>query len=145
MPVGGTIVKSKVALTLSLAVVAMLGVLGAALAIPGSSGNGSAAVAQYAGPVIDPDPGCSTDAEAAFRGASAGAHASAGTVSCPDTHAGTLTPAVSAQAADQIAADEGTGSLPFSGFAVIGMLALGVVLTAAGLVVRWRTSSPPQA
>jgi hypothetical protein len=112
----GAWMKSRLALTVLIALGLMMSTTGAGLAISGSSGQGSAAQGQYG--------------------------AGEGTGS-PDKLAGTdpsgAEPAQS-QPTAQVAvatADDGA-SLPFTGFVTIPLIVGGVALLAGGALLRWR-------
>lgn len=105
----GQFMKSRLALVLVLATGMLMGTTGATLAVTGSSGSGSAAENQYTPPKQDDD-----------NGATLGASDSGG-LSDPDL---------------QVAATSDSGSLPFSGFAAVPLLVLGIGFLLLGLVMR---------
>lgn len=109
----GTLMKSRLALTLMIALGLMMGTTGATLAITGSSGSGSAAQSQY--DQVLPD----TQDEAPVAD------------TLGDTGDGGAPPTEQVE----VASDEG-GSLPFTGFVAIPLLIGGVALFGAGAVLR---------
>ena len=120
-------VKAFMRLRLSMALALTLGVLmtgaGAGLAVSGGSGSGSAGIAQYGGDVAGEEetPG---DGQGVLGEEDGGGNEGVGDADAP------------AQAARQLA-DDGD-SLPFTGYAAIPVLLLGIGLLGAGLVMRRR-------
>lgn len=113
---GRSFMKSRLALTAILVLGVMMSGTGATIAITGASDNGSAGVAQYG-----PD---GVEQEDKKKNNLAGAEQGGG----DDT-----------QPAEQVAAQGGSGSLPFTGFLAIPLLVGGVALAGTGLVLRRRT------
>jgi hypothetical protein len=112
----GTLMKSRLALMLMIALGLMMSTTGATLAITGSSGSGSAAKNQYntVQPHQDDTP---EEPQAETLG---------------DTETGGTAPAV-----EQVSvADDDGGSLPFTGFVAIPLLIGGVALVSAGAILR---------
>lgn len=104
----GKLMKSRLALTMVIATGMLMSTGGATLALSGSSGSGSASQSQY-GQVHDPKGGTTL-------GASGGDVA-------PTT--------------DQVSvANTDSGSLPFTGFAAIPLLILGIGFLTVGVVLR---------
>ncbi len=113
----GTFMKSRVAVTLVLALGVFMSGTGATLAVSGLAGNGSASSAQYPAPN-----GQKRHSNMlAVRGSN-----------------GPSTPAT--QTVRQVA-DTSSGSLPFTGFMAIPVLIVGVGLLGAGVVMRQRLRS----
>jgi hypothetical protein len=113
----GTLMKSRLALTLMIALGLMMGTTGATLAITGSSGSGSAAQSQY--DQVQPDTQGQDEAPVVNT--------------LGDTGDGGAPPAEQVEVAT--VSDDG-GSLPFTGFLAIPLLIGGVALLGAGAVLR---------
>ena len=107
--------KSRLAMVLMVALGLMVSGTGAGLAVQGSSGNGNAAQNQY--PKEKPPGGVLGEEDSGDAGQPA------------------------AQQERQVAAGvQGGGSeLPFTGFAAIPIIVLGVAMIATGMVLRRRT------
>jgi hypothetical protein len=110
----GTLMKSRLALTLVLALGLLMSMTGATLAISGIADSGNAGVAQY-------DDLGGTDEDLGPTTQSDDANGDDGDVP---------------QEVEQVSAQGGDGSLPFTGFLAIPLLIGGVVLTATGAVMR---------
>jgi hypothetical protein len=130
----GSFVGSRVFLTLLVVLGMMMSTTGATLAITGGSGSENAGVAQYGDDDDDDDgggdlggqqqgPGGGGDQGAGDEGGEPGAEG--------PTEAG-------AQPAEQVSAQSGDGSLPFTGFLAIPLLIGGVALVGTGAVLRRR-------
>ena len=129
----GTLMKSRLALTLMIALGLTMGTTGATLAITGSSGSGSAAEGQYDRVLPNEDNDQSND-----QGNDEGNDAAPTGDTLGDTGEGT-SPAVQTSPAEQVevasSGDDG-GSLPFTGFVAIPLLIGGVALIGTGAVLR---------
>ena len=111
--------KSRLALTFILVLGLMMTGTGATIAVTGASDDGNAGVAQYN--------------EGTQQGGGnnlAGKEQGGGGGGNPDE---------STQPAQQVAAQGGSGSLPFTGFVAIPLLVGGVALAGTGAVLRRRT------
>jgi hypothetical protein len=106
---GRSFMKSRLALTLVLVLGLMMTGTGATIAITGASDTGNAGVAEY-------------DENGEEGGNLAGQDQGGGT-----------------QPTEQVAAQGGSGSLPFTGFVAIPLLFGGVALVGTGAVLRRRT------
>lgn len=115
--------KSRVALTLVLALGVFMSGTGATLAVSGLAGNGSASSAQYPAPNGHK-----------LHSNTLGVQESSGN--------GPSTPA--SQTVRQVA-DTSGGSLPFTGFLAIPVLIVGVGLLGAGVLMRLRLRSDKDA
>jgi hypothetical protein len=104
--------KSRVALTAILVLGVMMSGTGATIAIDGASDSGSAGVAQYG--------------------------TEDGREQGGDNLAGQEQGGDDTQPAAQVAAEGGSGSLPFTGFVAIPLLVGGVALIGTGAVLRRR-------
>jgi len=124
--------KSRLALLSMIVLGLMMSTTGATLAITGSSGSGSAGIAQYFGAPDGDDQEVlgDTDGQGTQPQDSLGDEENAG-----DDGSGT-----EPQAAQQVAAtgDGGGNSLPFTGFLAIPLLIGGVALVGTGAVLRRR-------
>ena len=110
--------KSRLALTVVLVLGLMMTGTGATIAVTGASDDGNAGVAQYN--------------EGTQQGGGnnlAGQEQGGGGGGSPET----------TQPAQQVAAQGGSGSLPFTGFVAIPLLVGGVALAGTGAVLRRRT------
>lgn len=107
--------KSRLALTAVLVLGLMMTGTGATIAIDGASDSGSAGVAQY---------GNNNNGNGNEGGNLAGEEQGGGG---------------NTQPAEQVAAQGGSGSLPFTGFVAIPLLIGGVALAGTGAVLRRRT------
>jgi hypothetical protein len=121
----GMFMKSRLALTLTIAAGFMLSTTGATLAITGSSGSGSAAQNQY-GQVLPANEGGNNN-----KNDQLGANKSSSTE-----------PVAAEQV--QVASSSG-GSLPFTGFVAIPLLIVGVGLISFGAILRRKTGRRPTA
>lgn len=115
---GRSFMKSRLALTLVLVLGLMMTGTGATIAISGASDDGSAGVAQY-GEENGNEGGNLGGEEQGGGGGNAGEEGT--------------------QAAEQVAAQGGGESLPFTGFVAIPLLVGGVALAGTGAVLRRRT------
>jgi hypothetical protein len=122
----GPLVGSRVFLTLLVVLGLMMSMTGATLAIDGVSSSENAGVAQYG----DDEDGENGDNLAGQLQGGGGDLAGGGGVT--DGVAG-------AQQTEQVSAQGGDGSLPFTGFLAIPLLVGGVALVATGAVLRRRT------
>ena len=112
---GRSFMKSRLALTAVLVLGLMMTGTGATIAIDGASDSGSAGVAQY---------GNNNNGNGNEGGNLAGEEQGGGG---------------NTQPAEQVAAQGGSGSLPFTGFVAIPLLIGGVALAGTGAVLRRRT------
>jgi hypothetical protein len=141
----GTPMKSRIAMTALLVCGMLMSGTGATLALSGNSGSGSAAEAQYPPPVGTPG----TQGTAPPLGSPPSAGGEEGEVeggteppaSLPDEE-GSAPDEDVAQVPRQVVlgAESGTDTLPFTGFAAIPILLLGVAMLATGLLVRRRAN-----
>jgi hypothetical protein len=115
----GSLLKTRFAITMMLVLGILLSCTGAGLAVSGSSGSGSAGAAQYPQPKNNENNGNVLGSEEQ--------------------------PAAQTQEANQVAATESSGSLPFTGLAAIPILAVGVGLFGTGIVVRRSAKRAEQA
>ena len=115
---GRSLMKSRLALTLVLVLGLMMTGTGATIAVTGASDDGNAGVAQY-------EEGTQQGGGNNLAGQEQGG---GGGGSPEDT-----------QPAQQVAAQGGSGSLPFTGFVAIPLLVGGVALAGTGAVLRRRT------
>jgi len=113
---GRSLMKSRLALTFVLVLGLMMTGTGATIAVTGASDDGNAGVAQYG--------------EGTQQG---GGNNLAG------KEQGGGSPEEATQPAEQVAAQGGSGSLPFTGFVAIPLLVGGVALAGTGAVLRRRT------
>jgi hypothetical protein len=113
---GRSLMKSRLALTVVLVLGLMMTGTGATIAITGASDDGNAGVAQYS--------------EGTEQG---GGNNLAG------KEQGGGSPEEATQPAQQVAAQGGSGSLPFTGFVAIPLLVGGAALAGTGAVLRRRT------
>jgi hypothetical protein len=128
--------RSRIAVAMMLVCGFLLSGTGAGLAVSGISGEGSAAVIQYPtetkggqqgilGQQGGSDQGTGAEQEKGADKGSSGSQGIAGE-----------TAGEAAQAARQVAVSGGDSGLPFTGFAAIPLLLIGVGLVAAGFVTR---------
>jgi hypothetical protein len=118
---GRSFMKSRLALTMILVLGVMMSGTGATIAITGASGTGSAGVAQY-------DDGEDDNGEDDNGEDLAGQDQGAGGGGGGDIP----------QSTEQVAAQGGGDSLPFTGFVAIPLLIGGVALIGTGAVLRRR-------
>jgi hypothetical protein len=111
----GSLLKSRVVLTLIIVLGLMMTSTGATLAISGSSGKGNAADKQYRQVEPDEDAGTLGQEEQAPA------------------------EAVESEPTAQVAAGGDDGALPFTGFVTIPLLVGGVALLSGGAFLRWRS------
>jgi hypothetical protein len=153
----GSLMKSRLALTLLLVVGFMFSTTGATLAISGSSGSGSAAGNQY----VSPGGGGPTyQTESGTQGTSS----QGGTPEATETKNNTLKPSPSETggtkgthavegtstestpaptAVEQVAVVSSDNSLPFTGFLAIPLLAIGIGLVTLGAVIALKSRRLP--
>ena len=125
----GTLMKSRLVLTLLLVAGFMLSTTGATLAISGSSGSGSAAENQYV-----PNEGGQHGVKGAKESGSNGKKGDNAT--SPANDSAETEPAT----VEQEAVTSGSSStLPFTGFLAIPLLLIGVVMIGFGAVLRFRS------
>jgi hypothetical protein len=124
----GTLMKSRLALTLVLVAGFMLSTTGATLAISGSSGSGSAAENQYVSPAKE---------EGGNHGVK-GAHDEGKTLNGPGPGAAKAEVQPAAAEQQAVVADESSGTLPFTGFLAIPLLIIGVGLIGFGAMMRFK-------
>jgi hypothetical protein len=123
----GTLMKSRVAVMMVLALGVFMSGTGATLAVSGLAGSGSASSVQYPDNSNEPQ---NTLAEECVGGVNTVTGESCGE---PE-------PAAETQAVRQVASSGG-GSLPFTGFVAIPVLIVGVGLLGAGVAMRLRMRS----
>jgi hypothetical protein len=109
--------KSRLALTLILVLGLMMTGTGATVAITGASDSGSAGVGQYGENGENGNEGNNLACEEQGGGGGGGE---------------------TTQPAEQVAAQGGSGSLPFTGFVAIPLLVGGAALAGTGAVLRLR-------
>ena len=134
----GTFMKSSLALTLVLVAGFMLSTTGATLAISGSSGSGSASIAQYG----SPGGHLGQHHRHHVKGADTkGGNKPNKTLSGPSSPEVQVAPA----AAEQQAVVSTGSSLPFTGFLAIPLLVIGLGLIVVGAVIRLKSRNQPVA
>lgn len=124
----GTLMKSRLALTLVLVAGFMLSTTGATLAITGSSGSNSAAENQYGSPTNGSNGVKGTKDSGKSDKSLAGPTSS-------------VQPVAAEQA--QVVTSDSSGSLPFTGFVAIPLLIVGVALILVGAVLRRKSRNGP--
>lgn len=112
--------KSRLAMTMILVLGVMMSGTGATIAITGASDTGSAGVSQYGN--------ANENGQEQGGNNLAGQEQGGGGDNGDDT-----------QPVEQVAAQGGSGSLPFTGFVAIPLLVGGVALAGTGAVLRRRT------
>lgn len=117
----GKLMKSRLALTLVIATGMLMSTGGATMAISGSSGSGSAAENEYC---TAGDKACSPQGDNDNGGAVLG----------------TSDSGVPSQDEQVATASTDSGSLPFTGFAAIPLLILGIGFVSVGLMLRFRAN-----
>jgi hypothetical protein len=122
----GTLMKSRVAVTMVLALGVFMSGTGATLAVSGLAGSGSASSVQYPDNANQPQ---NVLAEECVGGVNTVTGESCGEQPVAET-----------QAVRQVASSGG-GSLPFTGFVAIPVLIVGVGLLGAGVAMRLRMRS----
>src|SRR5882757_6413996 len=125
----GTLMKSRLALTLLLVAGFMLSTPVATLAISGSSGSGSAATNQY----VQPHNEEGTHGEQGTKGVNGKGGNENNTLNETEVE---VTPA---PAAEQQAVVSSGSSLPFTGFVAIPLLVIGVGLILVGATIRLKS------
>jgi hypothetical protein len=134
----GTPMKSRITMTALLVCGMLMSGTGATLAVSGNSGSGSAAEAQYPPPTVVNTPGTTPPLGSVDQGDEQGAEEEGTT---PPANEGTGPDEDVAQVPRQVVlgAETGSDALPFTGFAAIPILLIGVAMLGAGLVVRRRS------
>lgn len=139
----GTPMKSRITMTALLVCGMLMSGTGATLAVSGNSGSGSAAEAQYPPPTVVTTPGTTPPLGSVDQGDQQGAEEE-GTTPPANQPAdeGTGPDEDVAQVPRQVVlgAETGSDALPFTGFAAIPILLIGVAMLGAGLVVRRRSN-----
>jgi hypothetical protein len=124
----GTLVRSRVFLTLLVVLGLVMSTTGATLAITGGSGSDNAGVAQYG----DDDNGDNGQNLAGQEQGGGGGGGDLGDGAPSDQLAG-------AQQTEQVSAQGDDGSLPFTGLLAIPLVIGGVALVGTGAVLRRRS------
>jgi hypothetical protein len=141
----GNFMKSRVALVAVLALGVFMSGTGATLAVSGFADNGSASTAQYPGNNQHENKGHHV-VEAAHaegkndctNGSSNGSNGTSNkSGNCADATTTEAVP-VETQAVQQVAVTGSGSSLPFTGFAAIPVLIIGLGLLGAGVAMRFR-------
>lgn len=127
----GTLMTSRIAITVLLALGIMMSATGATLAVSGLTDADSAAQVQY-------PPNNNGDEGGREEGGGQGGEEAGGGGGSQAVLAGEAAGG-NAQAAEQVAAGGQGGNLAFTGFAALPLLVLGVGLFGAGLVMRRRS------
>jgi len=129
----GTLMKSRLALTLMIATGVLMGTTGATLAISGSSGSGSAASNQYCA-ADDASEDCSGELGGTDSGELGGSGGGdSGELNTSDE---SVPPP-----AEQVAtAETDSETLPFTGLAAIPLLILGLGFVSVGLLLRFKAN-----
>jgi hypothetical protein len=128
----GTLMKSRLALTLLLVAGFMLSTTGATLAISGSSGSGSAATNQY----VQPHNEEGTHGEQGTKGVHGKGGNEKNTLEEEPAAEVEVEPA---PAAEQQAVVSSGSSLPFTGFIAIPLLVIGVGMILVGATLRLKS------
>jgi len=115
----GSFMKSRLAIIATVAIGLLMSGTGATLALDGLSTTRDASVAQYGGKVPPPDEG--------VRGGGGSTSGGGGVQPARQVEVGTSAPT--------------SGELPFTGYAGITVLLIGLALLATGLVLRRRTQA----
>jgi len=130
----GQLMKSRLALLSMMVLGLLMSTTGATLAISGSSGSGSAGIAQYGreAPEEEGEEVLGDTEEQGTQPQGSDPQETLGdeaeSESAPDT-----------QEVQQVsAADDGESSLPFTGFLAVPLLIGGVALLGSGAVLRWK-------
>lgn len=133
--------KSRITMTALLVCGMLMSGTGATLAVSGNSGSGSAAEAQYPPPTVVTTPGTTPPLGSVDQGDEQGAEEEGTTPPANQPDEGTGPDEDVAQVPRQVVLGTETGSdaLPFTGFAAIPILLIGVAMLGAGLVVRRRS------
>ena len=125
--------KSRLTIIAMLVVGGVFSTAGAGLAVTGSGNSNNASVAQYA--TVTPTPtGGGVEGETGGS-PGGGGHSGGGGVAGEQNTNGTTSPGA-VQPARQVAQGASGSQLPFTGFAAIPVLVLGLGLLSAGLIVR---------
>ncbi|HEX2071110.1 MAG TPA: hypothetical protein VHF90_05630 [Thermoleophilaceae bacterium] len=150
---GGTMLKSRLALTALIAVGAMMSGTGATLAVTGSSGSGSAAQHQYTTPTTTTETTPTTTTETTPTTPTETTQTTSTTVErqptlAPQQVAGDQdeggddedSPSDDSEPTEQVeVAGDSDESLPFTGFLAIPLLLGGVAMIATGGILRHRS------
>ena len=129
----GTLMKSRLALTLVLVAGFMFSTTGATLAISGSSSSGNAASSQYVAP--ENESGGHHHHEHGVKGVSSKGE--------NNTLNGSSESGAGPVATEQVEVTSGSSSLPFTGFLAIPLLVLGLGLIVVGAVIRIKSRNAP--
>lgn len=137
----GTLMKSRLALTLLLVAGFMLSTTGATLAISGSSGSGSAATNQY----VQPHNEESHHGEQGTKGVHGKGGNGGNEHNTLNEEPASEVEVEPAPAAEQQAVVSSGSSLPFTGFVAIPLLVIGVGLILVGATLRLKSRKDPAA
>jgi len=129
----GALLKSRLAITMILALGILMSLSGAGLAVSGLGSDGGASQVQYSdsGGGDSSDDGSDSNGGGGNSGGSGGSNTLGGSGDSADNPG-------DVQAVDQTASDGG-GTLPFTGFAAIPLLVGGVALLGSGATLRRRS------
>ena len=140
----GTPMKSRIAMTALLVCGMLMSGTGATLALSGNSGSGSAAEAQYPPAVVPHTPGTTPTLGSPPPAGDEQGEAEEGTQppASPGTDGGSGPDEDVTQVPRQVVlgAESGSDALPFTGFAAIPILLVGVAMLGTGLVIRRRSN-----
>jgi hypothetical protein len=144
----GTLMKSRLAVVMVLALGIFMCGTGASFAASGSSGSGSAGSAQY--PEENENSLCGENGSGSSG--SAGSEAAGCEHPCEEAASGSEQAAQNgsggnqncAHPSQQVSSGGGGGSLPYTGFLAVPVLLIGVGLLGAGVAMRFRVRSTEQ-